>query len=170
MDRTDFIDDDLSPEREMLGDLAEVRALNACSENELVGQIDDADCIMMYHFVTLGSETIARIKHCKLIVRCGVGVDNVDSEAARNAGIDVCNVPDYGTEEVADSAVALMLALVRGTHLLNSRLRAGRCSWHYSHAVPLLRIRSRTFGIVGMGHRHSYSSSCQGVWDECTIL
>jgi D-3-phosphoglycerate dehydrogenase/C-terminal binding protein len=63
----------------------------------------------------------------------------------------VANVPDYGTEDVADTAIGLMLGLARGTHFLNSRLRAARGEWSYTQAKPLYRLRGRTFGIVGIG-------------------
>jgi C-terminal binding protein len=148
---TDFIADDLALENRILGDIAEVRALNAEREEQLSGRIEDATCIMMYHFLTLGAETINRLKHCKLIVRCGVGFDNVDRIASRNRGIAVCNVPDYGTEDVADTAIAMLTVLGRGTHLLNSRLRAGSGPWSYTQAAPAHRLRGRIFAIVGMG-------------------
>ena len=66
-------------------------------------------------------------------------------------GIAVANVPDYGTEEVADSAIAMMLALTRGIVYLNSRLRAKAGPWHYSQVIPVYRLRGRVFGIVGLG-------------------
>jgi D-3-phosphoglycerate dehydrogenase/C-terminal binding protein len=138
-------------EKRILGDIADVRALGAERESELQNRIEDATCIMMYHFLTVGAATIGRLKHCKLIVRCGVGFDNVDRIAARARGIAVCNVPDYGTEDVADTAIALTTVLARGTHLLNSRLRSGLGLWSYTQAAPLHRLRGRTFGIVGMG-------------------
>lgn len=147
----DFIADDLVPEREVLGDLADVVALDAYSEAELVGKIDDADAVMLYHNFSIGRETIARLTRCKLIVRCGVGFDNVDRFAARERGIPVANVPDYGTEEVADSAIALTLALTRGTHLYNSRLQRSLGPWSHLQAAPLSRLRGRVFGIIGLG-------------------
>src|SRR3954464_1799920 len=89
----DFIADDLRPERELLGDIADVVALDAYSEADLAGKIDDADAVMLYHNVVLSKETICRLKNCKLIVRCGVGFDNVDRAFARSRGIPVANVP-----------------------------------------------------------------------------
>jgi C-terminal binding protein len=148
---TDFITDSLDVEKEIFGDLAEVVALGAEREQELAGRIEDADCVMIYHFLPVGAATIARLKHCKLIVRCGVGIDNVDAVAARQRGIPMTNIPDYGTEDVADTAIAMALTLARGTHLLNSRLRAGRGEWSYTQAAPVYRLRGRTFGIVGLG-------------------
>ena len=148
---TDFLTGDLDVEQHILGVLAELVALGAEREEQLKGRIEDGACLMVYHFLGLGADTIGRLRNCRLIVRCGVGVDNVDCAAAKNRGIPVANVPDYGTEEVADTAIALMLSLARGTHLLNSRLRAGCGPWSYTQAVPLYRLRGRTFGIVGLG-------------------
>ncbi len=148
---TDFINGDLSTEQEILGGLATVEALDAYSEADLIGKIEEADGIMLYHNLSLRAETINRLKHCKLIVRCGVGVDNVDRTLARSRGIPVANVPDYGTEEVADSALALTLSLTRGSHTLNSILRENPETWSYSHVAPLHRLRGRTFGMVALG-------------------
>src|SRR5262249_20226347 len=120
-------------------------------EDQLKGRVEDAVCLMVYHFLGLGAETISRLQQCKMIIRCGVGVDNVDCAAARQMGIPVANVPDYGTEEVADSAIGMMLSLTRGIHLLNSRLRASSGPWSYTQVAPLFRLRGRTFGVVGMG-------------------
>src|SRR5882672_605431 len=148
---TDFITEPLDHERRILGDLAEVRALNAFSEEDLVGQIEEADAIMLYHFISLTARTIQRLKQCKLIVRCGVGFDNVESRMARERGITVANVPDYGTEDVADSAIGMMLALTRGVLYLNSRLQHRQGPWIYTQVQPLHRLRGRVFGIIGIG-------------------
>jgi C-terminal binding protein len=148
---TDFITEPLDHERRILGELADVVALNAFSEEELVGRIEDADAIMLYHFIGISARTIERLERCKLIVRCGVGFDNVDREAARARGIHVANVPDYGTEDVADSAIGMMLTLTRGIHYLNDRLQLGLGPWIYTQAQPLHRLRGRVFGIVGIG-------------------
>jgi len=148
---TDFIADDLAPERQVLNGLARVEALNAASEEDLVGRTEDADAVMMYHNVNLTAHTISRLRRCKVIVRCGVGVDNVDYALAGRHGIPVANVPDYGTEDVADTAIGMMLALVRGIHRYNSALREGRGAWSYTQAVPLQRLRGQVFGVIGLG-------------------
>ncbi|MFL5342600.1 MAG: C-terminal binding protein [Gemmataceae bacterium] len=147
----DFITGDLEPERRVLGDIADVTACDAYSEADLVDKVENADAIMLYHNVSISRVTIERLANCKLIVRCGVGYDNVDREFARGRGIAVANVPDYGTEEVADSAVGMMLALTRGIALLNSRLRDGRGPWMYTQAAPLSRLRGRVLAVVGLG-------------------
>ncbi|HWN93927.1 MAG TPA: C-terminal binding protein [Methylomirabilota bacterium] len=148
---TDFITEPLDQERRVLGDVAEVIALNAFSEDALVGKIEDADAIMLYHFIGISARTIQRLEKCKLIVRCGVGFDNVDRASARARGINVANVPDYGTEDVADSAIGMTLTLTRGIHYLNDRLQLGLGPWIYTQAQPLHRLRGRVFGIVGIG-------------------
>jgi D-3-phosphoglycerate dehydrogenase/C-terminal binding protein len=148
---TDFIADDLAPERKALAGLATVEAFDARHEDECAGRIEDADAIMMYHSLHVTRRTIERLKHCRLIVRCGVGFDNVDHRFARERGITVANVPDYGTEEVADSAIGMMLALARGISEFNVRLRDRPDPWSYTVAAPLRRLRGRTFAIVGLG-------------------
>lgn len=149
---TDFISGDLSPEQQILGGLATVDALDAHSPADLHGKIEDVDGIMLYHNLALREETLKRLTKCRIIVRCGVGVDNIDRPYARSKGIILANVPDYGTEEVADSALALTLSLLRGTHTLNSILQENpQASWSYSHVAPLHRIRGKTFGMVALG-------------------
>ncbi|MFM8702628.1 MAG: C-terminal binding protein [Planctomycetia bacterium] len=148
---TDFITDDLATEREALAGLATVEALDALHEDQCTGRIEDASAIMMYHNLHITRKTIERLKNCRLIVRCGVGFDNVDRAFARERGIAVANVPDYGTEEVADSAIGMMLTLARGIHQFNARLRDRPDPWMYNVFAPLHRLRGRTFAIVGLG-------------------
>lgn len=148
---TDFIPEPLDRERSILGEVADVVALDAQRESELIGRIEDADAIMLYHFIGLSRETIDRLTRCRLIVRCGVGYDNVDRDAARRRGIPVANVPDYGSEEVADSAIGMLLTLTRGIHLYNQRLLRRQGPWIYTQAQPLQRLRGRTLGLIGVG-------------------
>lgn len=148
---TDFITEPLDPERQHLGDIADVVALDALHEDQLVGRIEDADCVVLYHVLSITRKTIERLKHCKLIVRGGVGYDNVDGKAARERGIPVANVPDYGTEDVADTAIGMALSLARGVHFLNSFLQNRKGAWTHLHAAPVPRLRGRVFGIVGVG-------------------
>lgn len=148
---TDFVGEPLDVERRILGDLAEVVALDAKHEDEMAGRIDDADAVMVYHFLKVTQATLARLRKCKVIIRCGAGFDNVDGAGCRARGIALCNVPDYGSEEVADSALGLALSLMRGTHFLNSRLRRGHGAWTYEQYKPVHRLRGRVFGIVGVG-------------------
>lgn len=148
---TDFVSEPLDYERRILGDLADLIALDALSEDELIGRVEDADALMVYHQFNVTRRIIERLTRCRLIVRCGVGFDNVDHAFARTRGIAVANIPDYGTEDVADTAMAMVLTLARGVHMLNSRLQRGEGPWHYTPAAPLQRLRGRVFGIIGLG-------------------
>lgn len=148
---TDLISEPLDSERRILGDVAQVTALGAMSESELIGQVEDADAVMVYHYLQITRATIERLEKCQVIVRPGVGYDGIDIVAAREHGIPVCNVPDYGTEEVADTALAMALTLARGAHFLNSRLKRGVGDWDIRQATPIARLRGRQFGIIGCG-------------------
>ncbi len=138
-------------EQKILGDIADVVALNGFSETEVIDRLENAHAIAVWHNLSLTKPSIERLKCCKLIVRSGVGIDNVDYKFARTRGIPMCNIPDYGTEDVADSAIGMALSLTRGINRQNSQLRAGLGEWLYTQAVPLQRLRGRVFAIVGLG-------------------
>jgi C-terminal binding protein len=148
---TDFICDDLLIEKSVLGEDADIIALNASHESELCNAVEDADALIVYHTLSVSKNTIDALRQCKLIVRAGVGIDNVDHLYARSRGIPVANIPDYGSEDVADTAVGMMLALTRGVHYLNTRLRSGLGEWSYTQVQPLGRLRNRNIGIIGLG-------------------
>ncbi len=148
---TDFVSEPLTLEREILDGVATVTALDGVVEEDLEGEIEDADAIMMYHFLKLSAKTLRRLTRCQIIVRCGVGFDNVDWRTARELGIPVANVPDYGTEEVADSAIGHLLGFLRGIFVLNSRLRRGQGAWTYEQVKPLARVRGQQLGMIGLG-------------------
>ena len=148
---TDLFRDDLAPERSVLEDIATVEWLDAHGEEELVGKVEQADALIVAHNVRITSATLDRLERCQVIARTGVGFDNIDFRAARVRGIPVANVPDYGTEEVADSAIGLVLALARGIHRINLRLLSGQGPWDYTQARPLYRLRGRTLGLIGFG-------------------
>ena len=129
---TDVVTRGLELERNILSEVADVIPIGAVSEAQLEGSVEDADAIMIYHSISLSRVTIDRLRQCRLIVRCGVGYDNVDHAFAATKGIPVANIPDYGTEEVADSAIGLLLSLTRGINVLNSGLRAELFPWDHS--------------------------------------
>lgn len=141
----------LDVEQSVLGDLATVESLEVTSEEQMWGRVENADAMLVFHTIRITAATIQRMEKCRLIVRCGVGYDNIDFEFARRRNIPVANVPDYGTEEVADSAIGLMLALTRGIAYQNTFLRPVTTRWHFSHVAPLRRLRGETFGILGLG-------------------
>ena len=114
---SDFQHGSVEIEQQILGDLATVETLDCLVEQDMWGRADEADALMVYHTLKVTRATIERLTRCRLIVRCGVGFDNVDHVFARECGIAVANVPDYGTDEVADSAIGLTLALTPGSRI-----------------------------------------------------
>jgi D-3-phosphoglycerate dehydrogenase / 2-oxoglutarate reductase len=85
----------------------------------------------------------------RLVGRYGVGYDTVDVEAARERGVWVANVPDYGTEEVAVHALGMILSLLRHLPPYDRAMREGR--WHPASTGPLYRLKNLTLGVVGVG-------------------
>lgn len=148
---TDFIHEPLEIEREVLGDIADVVSAGATCNEDLDGQVEDAHALMVYHFVSIRESLMKRMPNLKVVARSGAGYDNIDIAYARSVGVDVTNVPDYGTEDVADSAIALTLSLARGTHRMSHICQKGTDNWCYELVIPLKRIRGQTFGILGAG-------------------
>ena len=141
-------DDDFL-EQEVLGDAAKVTSLRLHSEHDLEPYGSRADAIILWHHIALTAASIRYLQKTRIIVRNGVGFDNVDVAAAADAGIAVANVPDYGTEEVADHALALILALVRQIKPL--MLDIGNGNWEWQTAQSCRRISAQVLGIVGCG-------------------
>ena len=146
-------DDDALIEREVLGGHAEiVRHHEVAADRVPDDHWRRADALIAYYGVPIDRALIERLDRCRLLVRAGVGYDHIDVAACAARGIPVCNVPDYGTTEVADHAIALMLALARGLVSYHGRLLADpSAGWHWSGAPLVRRLRGGTFGIVGLG-------------------
>ena len=102
--------------------------------------------------VPIDATVIPHLKRTRIVVRNGVGFDVVDLKACGDAGIAVCNVPDYGTTEVADTAIAMMLTFARGTAALDAALHADlKGGWTHVHNVTARRLRGACFGVIGLG-------------------
>lgn len=115
-----------------------------------------ADGIVVWHEMAIDAAFVGRIPRCRIIVRAGVGFDHIDLAATGRAGIPVCNTPDYGTSEVADHAIALMLALCRGIIPYHEALQADPVGNFVTRFDPertpvVRRLRGRVLGIVGLG-------------------
>lgn len=117
--------------------------------DELIGRIENAAAIISWHTIPLQADIIARLRSCWGIVRAAVGFDNIDIRFAAERGIPVCVVPDYGTEEVADHTMALILALARNLRIVDRHARGGGWDWRIIGSVP--RLRGTSLGIVGFG-------------------
>jgi D-3-phosphoglycerate dehydrogenase len=107
-----------------------------------------ADALLV-QYAPVTEEVFTAAPSVRLVSRYGVGVDSVDLDAARRHGVWVCNVPDYGTAEVALHAVAMLLALVRNLPGHDREVRRHR--WDYALGGPLRRPGGLTLGVVGLG-------------------
>lgn len=148
-----LIPDVLSPpadiEREIFGNDAQITIAGATSAEQISDDTWNAcDAILAWDQIQYNAELIGKLKNCKTIVRVGVGYDNINLKAAAENNIQVCTVPDYGTEEVADHTMALLLALVRGFPEYVSRVK--QRDWSRENHMPF-RLRGKTMGIIGLG-------------------
>lgn len=136
-------------EREVIGSAARLTRHLCETDADLPDEIANANAVILWHNMPLTAAGIAKLRQCRAIIRNGVGFDSVDIAAARARGIAVCNVPDYGTEEVADHAIALALALCRQLFPLDAE--AKQLGWQIRITPKLRRLRELVFGVVGLG-------------------
>ena len=143
---------DLALEHQIFG--PEVRIVRRTKA--VLSELDPVDCaevdglMIMRHAVSAAD--IGRFPRLRAIVRMGVGYDKIDRPAAAARNILVCNVPDYGTTEVADHAMALALSLRRGVILYHERLRQSPPPpWGAVKNDLIRRLGVQTFGILGLG-------------------
>jgi len=136
-------------ESRILEGTAKVFLLHVKDEEEFLPYTSNAEGVIVGHHIELTRKSISQLRRARLIVRKGVGVDNINIKAAREFGIPVCNVPDYGTEEVADHALAMALSLWRRLGPLKENVRAGNWDWRVAQDVR--RARGKIFGVVGCG-------------------
>ncbi len=140
----------LGEERRALGDLDyELVATEASSEDKLIANVKDADVVLVAQ-AQITRRVLSRMHRCLTVVRYGIGVDNVDLEAATENGIVVAHVLDFCTEEVSNHAIALLLALARRLLPLHRDASAGL--WRRDHAWRLAPVHGQTLGIVGFGN------------------
>jgi D-3-phosphoglycerate dehydrogenase len=105
---------------------------------------------VLFRRIPMTAEMIRRFKRCKIIVRYGIGTDNVDVEAATKANIIVGHVPHYCLDEVSTHAIALLLACVR--KVVSTHQKMGQGGWEVHREDPIFRMAGRTLGIVGFGN------------------
>ena len=143
---------DLALEQEIFG--PEVRLIRAAKPS--FAELDPTDCaatdgLMIMRWAVTAAD-LDRFPRLRCVVRMGVGYDKLDREALAGRNILVCNVPDYGTTEVGDHAMALALTLRRGI-LLHHELQ-GRdppAPWRSFHHPMIRRLGVQNFGIIGLG-------------------
>ena len=136
-------------EKKILSEIEPELILETCrTEEDVIAVAADADGIIN-QYAPITKRVIESLKRCKVIARYGVGVDNIDVEAATEHKIIVANVPDYCVDEVSTHTIALMLACARGITLLDRKIRDKK--WDFTLAKPLFRTQGKTLGLFGLG-------------------
>ncbi len=147
---TDYSFEDLKEEKAYCDAAGyELKGMKSGSEQERIELVRDADAVIA-QFAPVNAAVIGAMQKAQVIVRYGIGVDNVDLKAAAAKGIPVCNVPDYCIDEVADHALAMILDLTRKIAANAMKVKGG--SWGL--AVPLTgmcALKNMTVGVVGFG-------------------
>ncbi len=141
--------DDYAIEKEALGQGV---VGQFCTDFEQVSDQQWAMCDGVVGTLDIPEEHIGKMKRCRIFVNRTVGYDNIDLERWGELGVPVCNNPGYGTREVADHAIALMLTLMRGINFHNERLRTDPGgNWSRTLNPFAKRLSDCTFGVVGLG-------------------
>ena len=118
------------------------------TEDEVIAAATGAAALLV-QWAPISERVLATLRDCKVVVRYGIGVDNIDLAAARRLGVPAANVPDYCIDEVADHTLALGLSLGRQLSTTDRRLRAG--GWKITPPAPMPAFRDMTFATLGFG-------------------
>ncbi|MCR8635317.1 C-terminal binding protein [Paenibacillus radicis (ex Xue et al. 2023)] len=147
---TDYEYKSLQIEQDVLAqlDVEFVTSAQCRTEEEVIELARDADAILN-QYAPISARVIQNLNNCKVISRYGVGVNTIDLDAATHKGIVVANCTDYCIDEVADHALALLLASARKVSLLDAYVKQG--VWEYKKAIPIYRLREKVLGLVGFG-------------------
>jgi phosphoglycerate dehydrogenase-like enzyme len=146
-------DDEPTVETGLFGDRADLVIFRESARPKIPDAVwRAADAIVCYHFMDIGADVVAKLDRCRLIVRAGVGFDQIAIDACAERGIPVCNTPDYGTMDVADHAIASLLALARGTVAFHNAIANDLAKgWDFLAAPTVRRLAGQVCGIVGLG-------------------
>lgn len=117
-------------------------------DNDLIQEVRDASAVVLIAR-NLSAGIIDSMKKCELILTLSVGYDCVDVAAATKKKIPVSNTPSYCTDEVANHAMTLVLALARKLEIIIPHTR--NASWEYTYTKPIFNYRDKTFAIIGLG-------------------
>lgn len=127
----------------------ELEFFNCKDEHELIEVVRDA-YVIIFTSSRFSPGVINQLTNCKMLIRYGTGLDNVDINAATKKGIYVCNTPNYGTFSVAEHAFGLLISLVRKLIVLDNNVRNN--IWSLDAVSPVTSLRYKTFGIFGFGN------------------
>ena len=122
---------------------------NCTTEDEVIAKAGDAEIFWVGWEPLMTRRVMEALPNCRLIVRWGVGYDQIPVKDANDLGIAVGNAPAYGTDDVAEHAIALLLATARRVPWFHLGMVAG--GWPDNGAHPIHRMKGRTLGVIGVG-------------------
>ena len=122
--------------------------LDCKTEEDLITMAKGVN-IALNQYAPFTKRVFEALPDLKQIIRYGVGVNNVDLGAAKESGVQVCNVPDYGMHEVSDHAIAMSLSITRKVMSMNNSVHNG--VWDFTIANPIRRFGNMTVGVIGLG-------------------
>ncbi len=146
---TDYQWPNIDREREILAAAGAGVVVAPDSTSEQLRALAGNVTAIMTCWAQVRAEVLESAPGCVVVARAGAGLDNIDVDRATELGIVVTNVPDYCVDEVAEHAMALMLASVRRVCDFDAQTRAGR--WDNKAAGPIHRLHGQTLGLVGYG-------------------
>ncbi len=132
--------------------LGELGSAEFCRSFDAVADAQWASCDAIVSYDDIPQPYRGRLERCRLLVTPSVGFDKFDLRAWGELGVPVCNVPDYGTQEVADHAIALMMSLMKGITFHTRELKKDpRGKWRPALNPYGKRLSACVFGVVGLG-------------------
>lgn len=128
---------------------AEFKAYHCTNKSELLQVCEETTVLINEYLKPIDAEVMDAMPGCKAIVRTGIGIDTIDSQAASKRGIMIVNIPAYCLDEVSDHTLSLALALIRKLRQYDESIRHG--AWDFKVGKPIERIRGQILGVIGYG-------------------
>lgn len=138
----------LSIETEVLQD-ADLVFDQPTTPDELIDTAEDADALVVDGYTPVNHEVLTSLNGLEVVVRAGIGVDNIDVDTATDLGIQVVNVPEYCADEVAVHTLTLLLGCLRNLPEYTDEVENER--WNWKSGRPVYRLQGKTLGLIGFG-------------------
>ncbi len=146
---TDYEFENVDLEREVLTEAGiGLTAFQEKQPQKILPLARTADAIIV-QYADINNELINGLENCRIIVRYGAGINNIDVEAATKKGIFVCNVPDYGIDEVSNHTIMMIMALARKLPSISKNIQNG--GWWDPSIATIQRLAGATVGLIGFG-------------------
>lgn len=143
---------------------------NLGDKNSLVNNIETIDIAIVFSSAIIDKVIIKKMKNCKYIVCASVGFDNIDLKYASKKNIKVYNVPDYGSNDIADHAIALLLSYLRNINFYDKKVKENPINnWNPKIGQMMNRIAGMNIGIIGLG-RIGSSFALKAKAFDCRVM